>query len=114
MRISLDLPDDQLWTATPNSCLNDPRLSFKAKGLVAFMLACVGAGMHALDSATLARVGPDGRDAVRTGLRELEDAGYLIRVKRQSERGRWATHVRLSPVSTRPPIRSITAASRGA
>ncbi|MET7693867.1 hypothetical protein ABZT06_38880 [Streptomyces sp. NPDC005483] len=52
-------------------------MSFKAKGL--FGLISTHQDGWQVTIADLVRSGPDGRDAVRTGLMELEKHGYLIR-----------------------------------
>lgn len=75
------------FTILPNEALNDERLSWKARGLLAFLLS--KPDHWRTTSAHLAKVAPDGRDAVRAGLTELEDAGYLVRRKYRDERGRW-------------------------
>lgn len=75
------------FTVLPDEALNDERLSWKARGLLAFLLS--KPDHWRTTSAHLAKVAPDGRDAVRAGLTELEDAGYLVRRKYRDERGRW-------------------------
>jgi len=78
--------------------LEDPRLSFKAKGILAYLLSkpdnwyCY--------SKHLAKVGPDGISAVKTGLRELREAGYLEKRPIKGEDGRivkWESIIREQP-----------------
>jgi hypothetical protein len=73
------------YTALPNAMLRDPSLSNGAKGLLAMMLS------HAEDwTATLKWLGTqsnDGRKAIRSQLKELEAAGYVIHsIERQNNR----------------------------
>lgn len=94
------------WTTVPNEVLDDPRLSFKAKGVLAFLVS-KPEGWE-IRSNHLATIGPDGRDAVRSGLRELVDAGYLAYEKAQDDHGHWSTHSYLDPTGRaadhlRPP-----------
>ncbi|MER6678544.1 hypothetical protein [Streptomyces sp. NPDC000983] len=65
------------FTQIANGLFRDVRLSFRAKGI----FGCISthrAGWH-VTVADLVRAGPDGRDAVRGGLSELQRHGYLIR-----------------------------------
>lgn len=75
----------QHFTVLDNGLLDDDRISFKAKGLLAYLLSNPG---EWTTSETLADVGPDGREAIRTGLVELRRAGYLRFEERRDERGR--------------------------
>ncbi|WP_424858512.1 hypothetical protein [Streptomyces sp. SAI-170] len=65
------------FTQVANALFRDSQLSFKAKGIFGFV-STHRTGWQ-VTIADLVRVGPDGREAVRTGLRELEARGYLIR-----------------------------------
>lgn len=78
------LPQDH-FTVVRNQWVRDDRLSWKARGLLAYLSS------HALTFETslerLTDQGPDGRDAVRSGLNELADAGYLIRSRARNDDG---------------------------
>lgn len=67
--------------------LEDTRLSWKARGLHAYLMSKPDSWEVRVGQLTDA--GPDGRDAVMTGLRELADAGYIRRVKSRVSGGRF-------------------------
>ena len=55
--------------------LTNKNLSWKAKGLMAFFLSSPDrVDLNLLD---LSEYSKDGRDSLRAGLKELEDAGYI-------------------------------------
>lgn len=59
------------------SALLDGALSFKARGILAYLLASPPG--QSISPNTLAKSGTDGDRAIKSGLTELEDAGYLTR-----------------------------------
>jgi len=65
------------FTQVANGLFRDSRLTYKAKGIFGF-ISTHRDGWR-VTVAGLVRSGPDGRDAVRTGLQELETHGYLVR-----------------------------------
>lgn len=65
--------------------LNDDRLSWKAKGLLAYLLS--KPDDWKIYERELIKRSTDGRDAVRTGLRELEKYGYMSRRQLRNEDG---------------------------
>ncbi|MFF4693950.1 hypothetical protein [Streptomyces sp. NPDC001307] len=65
------------FTQIANGLFRDARLSFQAKGLFGY-ISTHATGWR-VTVADLVRAGPDGRDAVRAGLSELQRHGYLIR-----------------------------------
>jgi len=78
------------FTILSNAVLNDDRLSFRARGVLMWLLS------KPLDwsvrSEAIADQSPrEGREAIRTAMRELAELGYLVREKVQDERGRWST-----------------------
>jgi hypothetical protein len=78
------------YTVLDNLVLRHPHLSYKARGLLAYLLSLPDNWKVSADH--MARQSPrDGRHAVLSGLAELEDAGYLVRHRHQDEQGRWHT-----------------------
>ncbi|MFD5425503.1 hypothetical protein [Streptomyces sp. NPDC127084] len=65
------------FTQIANALFRDARMSFKAKGIFGYVSTHRNGWQVTVTD--LVRMGPDGREAVRNGLRELEAHGYLIR-----------------------------------
>ena len=65
------------FTQIANGLFRDTRLSYKAKG--AFGYVSTHRDGWQVTIADLVRLGPDGREAVRAALSELEKHGYLVR-----------------------------------
>lgn len=65
------------FTIVNNNIINDERLSMKARGLLVYMLSKPDDWVFYETEIT--KAGPDGRDAIRSGIREIEQAGYLRR-----------------------------------
>lgn len=65
------------FTQIANGLFRDPRLSFRAKGLFGYISTHRTGWVVTV--AALVALGPDGRDAVRAALKELESHGYLLR-----------------------------------
>lgn len=70
-----------------NSALQDKRLSYRARGLMACVLSYPADWR--VTSETLAEQATEGRNAIRTALKELEDCGYLTRTKTHNGNGKW-------------------------
>lgn len=82
-----EFPEEQ-FTRLRNCWLRDRRLSFKAKGLLGYLMS--HAAGYRCSQAQMTRESADGRDSVVTGIRELEGAGYLRKIPARSSGGRFA------------------------
>jgi hypothetical protein len=78
------------WTPVPNHWTRNAALSWKAKGLLAY-IAGHAAGYELL-VAQIVDDGTEGKDAVQSGLEELEHAGYLRRTRRRNGDGTWGSY----------------------
>lgn len=67
------------FTTVPNSIINDKTLSLKAKGIYLFLISKPDNWQFSVDR--IATQNSDGENAVRTGLKELEEHRYLKRVQ---------------------------------
>jgi len=77
------------YVVIDQTIIRNPQLSFKAIGLLTYLLSFPD--NWRINAEQIAKHKPDGRDAIRTGLQELEEAGHLVRNRYQGERGRWCT-----------------------
>ncbi|TQR33989.1 conserved phage C-terminal domain-containing protein [Brevibacillus brevis] len=84
------------------TALHDDRLSWKAKGIIAYMLSLPDDWTFFVEE--LATHASDGEDSLRTGLKELKRLGYLHRfpVKENGKIVRWETHVFETPQEELP------------
>lgn len=94
---------DDHFTQIPNDWLRDRRLSYKARGLLAELLSHSVGWIVSRDR--LARLGVDGRDAIASAIRELEDHGYLERRQGRNADGTMAetTWITKDPDEVSPP-----------
>ena len=63
------------FTKVPNHIISDPQLSLKAKGLIAALLSAPSNWTLSMEG--LAKHHRTGISAIRSGIKELEEAGYL-------------------------------------
>ncbi|GEO64440.1 helix-turn-helix domain-containing protein [Companilactobacillus nantensis] len=75
------------FTIIGNTGLKDKRLSLKAKGLLAYMLSLPDDWVFY--ETELMDHSKDGRDAIRSALKELEKSGYLIRHQKREDSGKF-------------------------
>lgn len=75
------------FTVMSNHHLRDKSLSLKAKGLMSQLLSFPNNWSYSI--AGLASLSKDGKDAVRSGIEELELAGYVTRSQSHDESGKF-------------------------
>jgi len=94
-------PSDK-YTLIHTDALADGRLSFKARGILAMILAMDTGAVTTVER--LARSGADGERAVKSGLKELEEHGYLIRTTDGDTVNISATDTPGMAAETPPPV----------
>ncbi|GAQ18000.1 DNA-binding protein [Oceanobacillus picturae] len=86
------------------TALNDKSLTWKAKGIMAFMLSKPDDWVFYLDE--IAKNSADGMASFRSGFNELKKAGYVKRVQKRDENGKfiWETIVYEIPLTDFPQV----------
>ncbi|WP_326822003.1 hypothetical protein [Streptosporangium sp. NBC_01756] len=79
-------PPISRFTRISNQWLRDEQLSWKARGLLGW-LSSHAAGFRVSEKSIICAA-PDGRDATRAAIRELETCGYLVRERDRGRDGR--------------------------
>ena len=80
-------PKRKNYTVVRNEVIRDERLSWKAKGLLVYLLSLPDD--WELHPKEIQWHGKDGRDSVYSGIRELIDCGYMIREQFRREDGKF-------------------------
>jgi predicted transcriptional regulator len=75
------------YGVTPNDLLNNPTISLRAKGLYAYIQSKPDNWKFSVDR--MAKQLKEGADAIRTAIKELENAGYLERHSVKSDGGKY-------------------------
>lgn len=78
---------DKNYTVMSNYHLRDKNLSYKAKGLLSFMLSLPDDWDYSMNG--LCKVSKENVRAIRSTLHELEEFGYLARERTQNEKGQF-------------------------
>ena len=77
--IIINSPTDN-FTMVPNEALRNPAISWKAKGILSFLLGNADNEWYSYKK-TITGFGKDGELSISSGITELEKAGYLIRLR---------------------------------
>lgn len=75
------------YTNTDNTLVRDPKLTWKARGIFNYLWSQADGWNFYVSE--IAKHSIDGEDALRSGLNELENRGYLKRVNRHTEKGKF-------------------------
>ena len=81
-------PSDR-FAIISNQAIEDARLTFKARGLLAYLLSRPVGWTTSAERLAATASDRDGKDAIKTALRELEQHGYLVRSRSQDAEGKW-------------------------
>ena len=95
------------FASTPNSLLNNPNISLRAKGLFAFIQGKPDKWRFSAERISLEN--KEGVQSVRSALQELEELGFLQRVKTKNNKGHWEIDYILyceqqNPVDEKPTL----------
>ena len=82
-------PGRDRWVVIDQAVIRNPRISHRARGILALLLSMPDDWTVNADWISLH--GTEGRDAVRAALNELETVGHMIRHRSQDSKGHWTT-----------------------
>ncbi|MDD3212130.1 MAG: DUF6017 domain-containing protein [Eubacteriales bacterium] len=99
------------YTVMSNHHLKNRMLSLKAKGLLSIMLSLPDEWDYTLRG--LAAISKEGVDAIRQAIRELEEAGYIVRARSRNDKGQlsgteYVIYEHPQSVSDSPVLESTT------
>lgn len=101
------------FATTPNCLLNNPNISFKAKGLYGYIQSKKEGWDFSAER--IAKQSKESVDSVKAGLVELETYGYLQRIKIHNDKGYFeieyilhATPILENPAVENPPVDNPT------
>lgn len=88
---------------------NDRELSWEARGVLSYLFS--KADSWEINMKDLIKASPSGRDRTRRVMKELEKQGYVTRIKRKNEEGKffWESEVREIPSSSNDHVKEKTA-----
>jgi hypothetical protein len=87
--VTLRVVHRKQFTVVDSRTVNDSSLSLRARGLLVWLLDKPDGWR--VSSVEISKQCTEGREAIRTAIRELEDAGYITRLKYQLDDGQWFT-----------------------
>lgn len=82
------LPADN-YTITSNAAIEDTSVSLKARMILVYLLSRPPGWVTSAERLAKTISEKDGLSAIKSGLRELEQAGYLTRTRTRDEHGHW-------------------------
>lgn len=95
------------FTVVDNTFIRDSNLSLKAKGLMLLMLSLPPEWDYSI--AGLSAICQEGKTAIRSCLKELEDNYYLIRERRNNEKGYFVYEYILKEIPEKPHTENLYA-----
>ncbi len=78
----------QYYTSVNSKAIRDDRLSWKARGLLVYLLSQSKQWTFYVNE--LVKHSPDGKTSLQTGLKELEKCGYLYRTSKRTADGKFS------------------------
>lgn len=85
------------YTVMSNKHLKDKRITYKAKGLLSFMLSLPEDWDYSING--LVKVSKEGVKAIKAILKELQEFGYLEIIKKRDEKGHYEYEYQIYEIS---------------
>lgn len=92
------------FTVMSNKHLKDKKLSYRAKGLLSFMLSLPDNWDYSING--LVKVSKEGTKAIKTILKELQEVGYLEIIRKRGPKGQYEYEYQIYEISRFERIKS--------